>query len=273
MRTKWLNLILYLTNQIYSRKKQLLKQTGLMAVVSVFALILSEIILAIVSVPLYVGVKTETTTAYLEDKGAYGRITFDYNLRRILTLTGLGIVLTILALKLILIIAVPPIYGPLPVYEISELQPIDITNRKLILDEISMHTSKISKSIPRPVLKSVDKLSSGSLIFHGTAQPLNDIVLLLSDQHASVYYGTSDSTGNWQIDHSQQSFKLADGNHSILVYSYDKKTGLRSETSDENFVKITSKWTDSLVRNVDVLMNWIIVLIVLLGAFLTFLTV
>lgn len=273
MKTQWLNLILSLTNQIYTKKKQLLKQTGFMAVVNVFALILSEIILAIVSVPLYVGLKPETTTAYLEDKGAYGKITFDYNLRRILTLTGLGIVLTILALKLILIIAVPPIYGPLPIYEVSELQPLDIANRELIINEISIHTSKISKSIPRPVLKSVDKLSNGSLVFHGTAQPLNDVVLLLSDRHASVYYGLADIDGNWQIDHSQQSFKLADGNHSILVYSYDKKAGLRSETSDENFVKITSKWTDSLVRNVDVLMNWIIVLIVLLGAFLTFLTV
>jgi hypothetical protein len=136
-----------------------------------------------------------------------------------------------------------------------------------------MHTSKISKSVPRPVLKNVDKLSNGNLIFHGTSQPLSDVALLLSDQHASVYYGVSDVNGNWQIDHSQQNFKLADGNHSILVYSYDKKSGLRSETSDESFIRITSKWTDSLVKNVDVLFNWLVVIIVLLGAFLTFLTV
>lgn len=273
MRTKWLNLILSLTNQIYMRKKQLLKQTGFMAVMHVFALIILEIILAIISFPLYVGVRPETTTAYLEDKGAYGKIIFDYNLRRILTLTGLGIVLTILALKLILIIAVPPIYGPLHIYEVSNLQPLDITNRELIINEISIHTSKISKSIPRPVLKSVDKLSNGNIVFYGTSQPLNDVVLLLSDRHASIFYGLADINGNWQIDNSQQSFKLAEGNHSILVYSYDKNSGLRSETSDERFIKITSKWTDSLVRNVDVIMNWLIVIIVLTGAFLTFLIV
>lgn len=273
MRNHWLNLVLSLTNRVYVRKQQLLKQRGFSAVLDVFILIFSEIFLAIVSLPLYLGVKPEITTAYLKDKGTYAQVTFDYNLRRILTLTGLGMVLTILALKLLLIIVVPPIYGPLHLYGVSDFQPLDITNRELIVNEISISTSKISKSIQRPVLDNVERSSNGNLLFNGTAKPGSDLVLLLSDLHASVYYGQADSNGKWQIEHSQQNFKLADGNHSILVYSYDKTSGLRSETSDERFVKITSTWMDILVRNVDVLVNWIIVLIVLLGVFLTFLTV
>ena len=239
MRRQWLNLVLFLTNRIYVRKQEIVKQPGFAASVNVFVLIILEMFLALISAPLYMGVKTETATAYLEDKGAYGKITFDYNLRRILTLTGLGVVLAIWALKLILIIAVPPIYGPLHVYNVSSLQPVDITNRELIMNEIAINTSKVSKTIQRPVLTGVDRLTNGNLMFNGTAKPLDNVVLLLSDQHASVYYGQADAKGNWQIEHSQQNFRLRDGNHSILVYSYDKKTGLRSETSDERLIKIT----------------------------------
>jgi len=53
MKTKWLNFVLLLTNRIYARKQNILTLTGIQTVGGILVLILLEIILAIVSLPIY----------------------------------------------------------------------------------------------------------------------------------------------------------------------------------------------------------------------------
>jgi len=273
MKNKWLNLVLLLTNHIYKKKQLIIGQAGLGVVYNIFLLILLEIILGIVSLPLYIGLKPKGVTAYLSEKGAYAKVSFDYNLRRVLTLTGVGIFALIWALKLILIIALPSVYGPMQLYSVSNFTPADILANDLIASEIGIQTARVIDTMPKPELTGINKLKGGNYDFFGKGQPGSLVVLLLSDQQTAVYSADVDNSGHWQISHSQTGFRLSEGNHSVIVFSYDKKLGTRSQTAPQQFFKVTTTWWDSLVKNVDALANWSVVIILLLGVFLTFLTI
>ncbi|MFA6551288.1 MAG: hypothetical protein WCV41_02035, partial [Patescibacteria group bacterium] len=72
-----------MTNRIYSRKQAIIGQAGLGVIYNIFLLIVSEIFLAVVSLPLYLSLKSKGVTAYLSEKGTYAKVSFDYNLRRV----------------------------------------------------------------------------------------------------------------------------------------------------------------------------------------------
>lgn len=275
MRYAWLNIVLFLTNRIYLRKKELVSREGLSAAKSVLVLIGLEILLAFVSFPLYVGLQPQGVTAFLSEKSTYSKVTFDYNLRRILTITSAGIILCIWLLKLVLILFVPVAYGPLKLYTVSEIRPSEIseTSREFITTEVGVQSAKVLKTIPVPKLEGVKKMKGGDLLFFGTGQPNSTVVLMVSDQQAVMYSGTADKDGKWEIMHLQKDFKLRDGNHLVLVYSYDKEAGTRSEISPEQYIKVKTTLFDLLVKKVDVIANWSVVIIILLGIFLTFLTI
>lgn len=273
MKAKWLNLILSLTNRIYTRKKGLVGSAGLKGAGGVFVLIFLELFLAFISLPLYLGLKPSSVTAYLEEKGGYGKINFDYSLRRILTLTGVGIFLLIWLVKLILIISLPRVYGPLPLYRMGPLEPVDMLNQQLASASTVFQTARLVNTMPRPELKEVRKVSGGNFVFSGIGQPGMEVVLLLSEKQSVIYSAIVDKNGNWQIEHLQSNIKLAEGNHSILVFNFDKKSGARSEVSDEKFFKVTHTLLDVITKNIDVLANWSLVVIIALGILLTFLTI
>lgn len=273
MKNKWLNLVLSLTNRIYNQKRPIVGKTGFGAVYSVFLLILLEIILGIVSLPLYITLRSNTVTAFFSEKGSFGDVTFNYNLRRILTLTGVGIVASIWAVKLLLALLLPTLYGPLPLYSVTDLTPVDILNRELIAADTRIQTARVVNTIPRPILERVEKVGGGDYIFYGKAQPNSSVVLLLSNGQTAIYTIDTDKDGNWEITQSQQSFKLSEGNHSIITFGYDKELGVRSEATPEQYFKVTTSWVDQLVKNVDVIANWSVVVIIVVGVFLTFLTI
>lgn len=273
MKNKWLNLVLLLTNRIYKRKQLITSGSGLVAIYNIILLVFSEIFLSFVSLPLYLGMKAEGVTAYLSEQGTYKKVSFDYNLRRVLTLTGAGIIAAIWAVKLILIVALPATYGPMKLYSVSNFSPADIMAKDLIANEIGVQTARTVNNIIRPELTEVKKLSGGNYDFIGKGQPNSMVVLLLSDRQTAVYSANVDKDGNWLINHLQNTFRLSEGNHSVIVFSYDQKLGVRSEAAPEQFFKVTTTWWDSLVKNVDILANWSVVIILLLGVFLTFLTI
>jgi hypothetical protein len=272
MRVAWLNLILSLTNDIYKRKQKLPAQTGTKIVVSVFVLVMMEIFLAIVSLPLYITMKTANVAAFFSEKGGYAKVAFDYNLRRIMTLTGVGIVAIVWALKLGLIIGVPSVFGPMQLYSVSNFHPADILSKNLIAQEIGTQTARIIETMPAPILVDVIKHAGGRYDFVGTAQSGVTVVLLLSGQQTAIYTTKADESGAWTINQTREDFQLSEGNHSLIVYSYDAKNGLRSPAAPEQFFKVTSTWLDVLAEKLDVFANWTVILIVLLGVFLTFLT-
>ena len=91
MKNQWLNLVLHLTNRIYNKKQLVIGQAGLVVIYNILLLIILEIVLGIISLPLYLSLQTKGVIAFLSEKGTYAKVSFDYNLRRILTLTGVGI--------------------------------------------------------------------------------------------------------------------------------------------------------------------------------------
>jgi hypothetical protein len=273
MKKKWLNLVLLLTNRIYSRKKQVIDLSGLSVFVNIFVLIFLEIALGILSMPLYLGMKSGGVTAFFSEKGVYKKISFDYSLRRVLTLTGVGIIALIWVAKLVLIVALPATYGPLQLYTVSNFSKADLLTKNIISSEIGIQTARVMDSMSRPEITMVKKQKGGDYSFYGKGNPNTMVVLLLSDQQTAVYSTTADKNGNWQIDHSQSGFQLKPGNHSLVVFNYDQKLGVRSGSAPEQFFKVTSTIWDSISKNVDVLANWSALIILILGVVLTLLTI
>lgn len=272
MRHQWLNILLDLSNTIYRRKQDILVRHGFRAVADVFMLILVELALALVSLPLYLGLKPSTTAAYLRSRGVYGDITGDYKLRKIITLTGVGVVLLIWIIKLCVIIFVPRVYGPLPLYNVSGSTPVGTESAVSVIPDRSIQQAKVDLGMPLPVITHIAQTNGRDFRFSGTAQPSSTIVLLLADQQVVSYYGEANEKGEWQIDHLQEKFNLSDGNHAVSVLSYNPKTLLRSHFSDQQFFKVTSTWIDILIRNIDTIANWGIILILAFGILLTILT-
>jgi len=271
MKARWLNLILLLTNRIYSRKQLIAGQNGLAAAANIFILIILEIVLGAVSLPLYIALSSDTVTAHLTAEGAYAKVVFDYNLRRILTLYGVGIVFAIWSVKLILILAVPAVYGPLQLYAVSDFRPADFLTIDLAA-ETGIQTARVISSLPPPKLVQVKKAGGGDYVFFGSGQPGSTIVLLLTDGQTAIYTATIQADGSWAVSHLRSDFKLSDGNHSIIVFSYDQKLGIRSEAAAAQYFKVSSSWLDVLAKNADSAANWSVAAIILLGIFLTFLT-
>lgn len=273
MKNKWLNLVLTLTNRVYSRKQLIIEQVGLKAITNIVILVVQEMALSLISLPLYLTLRPEKVVAYFSEKGSYDKVDFDYNLRRILTVSGVGIIAFIWALKLLLILVFPTLYGPLQLYKVSNLQPVSSLNENLVSTETGIQTARVVESMPKPELASVQKVKGGNYTFAGSGLPNSSIVLLLSDLTTAVYTAEIDKNGDWQVNHEQKSFKLRDGNHSVIVYGYDSKLGVRSNTAPEQYFKVTSSWADYLVKNVDSLANWSVIIILFVGVFLIFLTI
>lgn len=273
MKNRWLNLVLFLTNRVYNIKQQVIGRAGIGAIFKIFNLIILEIVLGFVSLPLYIGLKSGGVTAFFSEKGTYEKVSFDYNLRRVLTLTGAGIFAAIWATKLALILFLPSVYGPMQLYSISNFEAADIAGQNLAAQEIGIQTARVLESMPRPEIAGVKKSRGGDYTFFGKAKKDSMVVLLLSDQQTAVYSAEVGNDGEWEISHSQKDFRLREGNHSVIVFGYDKNLDVRSQAAPEQFFKVTTTWLDSLVKNVDVLANWSIVIILLLGVFLTLLTI
>lgn len=273
MKNQWLNIVLRLTNNIYGRKQAVISQSGLKAVASIISLIAMEIFLSLISLPLYLALSPKKVTAYFAEKGSYAKVNFDYSLRRILTITGVGIVALIWAFKLALIILFPAVHGPLQLYSVSGLQPADVLNNNLITAETGIQTARIVSSAPKPSLTEVRKVKGGDYSFFGQGQPYSTVVLLLTDISTAVYTAEVGKDGLWRVDHSQANFKLSEGNHSVVIFGYDPKLGTRSEMAPEQFFKVASSWLERLAKNIDSFANWSVIIIILVGAFIIFLTI
>lgn len=261
-----------LTNRIYTKKQFVLTRVGWRVGQEVVSLVLLEIILAIVSLPLYIGVRPVSLSAYFKDTEKFAPITANYNLRRILTLTGVGVILIIWGIKLLLIIALPRAYGPLQLYDIVNLRQTDVLQSELVATEIGLQTAKILPKMSVPTLTKAVKGSGGDYTFFGLAAPQYTVAMLLSGAQTAVYSAVPNEDGSWVIKHQQSNFHLADGNHSIIIFSYDPKTGARSPAAPEQFLKVTATIWDSIVKGVDSIANWSLVIILLMGVLLTVLT-
>jgi len=165
------------------------------------------------------------------------------------------------------------VYGPLSLFSVTDFRPADILSDEVVNLETQIQSARIVKTLPVPKLQEVSKEKGNEYTFSGTGQPNSMVVLLLSGDQTAVYTGDIDKNGNWKVSHSQEGFKMSEGNHSLVVYGYDQNLKVRTDAASEQYFKVTTTWWDKLVQNVDVAANWSMVIIILLGVFLTFLTI
>ncbi len=273
MKEKWLKFVLNLTNKIFTKKKEIINKEGVGVIASVISLFFYELFLAIVSFPLYLGVKPKKVVAFFKEKGAYDQVSYDYSLRRILTLTSASIIFLIWMIKLAVILFTPSVTGPLNLYAISDLEPADILETDLIITETQIQTARVVDIMNKPKLETVEKTRRGGYIFSGTGQPLTTIVLFLSDKHTAIYTDEIDKDGNWQVEYTREDFSLSEGNHAIVAFCYDAESSSRSPLSEQQYFKATNTLADKLFQSIDVFLNFTLIIIIALGILLIVLTI
>lgn len=123
-----------------------------------------------------------------------------------------------------------------------------------------------------PKIESAEKDGNGDYIFYGSGEPNDEVVLFLSDYQTEILTTEVGADRKWSVKHVQKDFRLKEGNHSASVFSYNKNTGSRSKISETKYFKVTVSVADKIVQNIDILLNFSIVLIILLGVLLTVLT-
>ena len=273
MKAKWLKFVLGLTNRIYKIKQSIIKKEGLAVVSGVVSLFFYELFLALVSLPLYLGIKPEKVTAFFQEKGTYEKVSYDYSLRRILTLTGVGILFLIWLIKLVVIVFTPNVVGPMKLYNIVNLAPATLTENDLLAAENQIQTATVFDVIKAPKITAIEKIKNGGYAFVGTGQALTSVVLFLSDKQTAVYTEVIDDKGNWRVEYAKKDFKLSEGNHGVVAFCYDEKTEGRSRLSGQQYFKVTSTWLERLVNSMDVFLNLTLVIVLFLGIFLIILTI
>ena len=265
-------MVLFLTNLIYQRKELILAGTGVMTIVNILYLIILEMVLAIVSLPLYLTIKSETVAAFFSSKNAYGAINFDYRLRRILTLTGVSFVAIVWLVKLGITLFLPSLVGPLPLYSVRNYSPTSTLPATVISEEVGFETAVVDEALVRPALTEVRKAGGGDYIFRGSGQPNSTVVLLLSNDLSTVYLGDVDASGSWEIRHLNSNFALSQGNHSVIVFQYDKVAGTRSAAGQSWYFKVSLSFVDYVLQNLDAILNYAVIAVIIFGVFLTVLT-
>lgn len=150
MKARWLNLILRLTNKIYQKKQTTIETQEFKSIGNLLLIIFLEVLLAVISLPLYLVTSSEKSSAYLTAKGGYKKIAVDYKLRKVLTLTGVGIILIVWIIKLFIIILTPTIVGPLNSYEITDVEPVTIEVQEAALLDTDIQTAKVVPGLVVP---------------------------------------------------------------------------------------------------------------------------
>lgn len=270
MHTRWLNAILRLTNLVYLRQQRVLARTGIRTVWDTFVLAVLEVALAVVSLPLYLMLRSARATALLAERG-YAEITTHYRVRRVLTLTGVGVVLGIWILKLA--IATVAVVGPVEPYAISDLRPADLGTELALLHTAEAETARVDPTLAVPRIIGVTHERNGSVAFTGTGTPGLTIVLLVSSTSAFVFSDTVRGDGTWRIADPREGIILEPGTHEFAAYQYDPDARVRSAFSPSQYVRITRGWQERMLANIDRITNVAIITIVLIGVFLTILTI
>lgn len=273
MKAAWLKFILSLTNRIYRQKRALIEEEGLGIIKNAIILLFLEFALDFVSLPLYLGVRTDKVVAFFREKGTYEKVAYDYRLRRVFTLTGVGIIFLIWIFKLSVILLTPKIVGPMQLYKVINFSPQVLTEDTIEALETEIQTAPFLDTIKRPEIQGVEKLAKGSYAFYGKGQPSTTVVLFLQDRQTAIYTDTIDENGNWRIVYTKKDFRLNEGNHALSVFCYSAELGGRSRLSDQQYFKVTSSWADRFVENLDNILNIFLVIIISLGVFLMVLIV
>lgn len=273
MNLKWLNLVLSITNRIYEKKQQVLKGADFKVVGTVLKLVFLELWLAIVSLPLYFGTKTSGIVAFFKEKGSYDKVAADYKVRRVLTVSSVGVILIIWMIKFLFIVSTPAIYGPMQLYSVSELAPLTVDNYQLMMQDTGMQTAKVSGDLLAPKITNVERSSGDRYVISGEGKPGETVALFMVDQRTLLYSDIVKPDGSWMLEHMQKDFRLKDGIHPIFACHYNKTLGVRSVFSPENYFRIKTSFLERMSNNVDSIANWSVGILIALGVFLTFLTI
>ncbi|MFC1612250.1 hypothetical protein ACFL29_00145 [Patescibacteria group bacterium] len=249
-----------------------IRERGIKGIKHTFVLMLLEFALAIISLPLYLGMSPSKTTVFLEDKGGYEKIAVDYSLRRVLTLTGVGIILIFWIIKLVFFMLMPIFYGPQELYTITQKELLGATE-EIIVEETGVHTAKISEDLPVPKIGEIFKSGINKYVFSGTGEAGESVILFLTDQQTVMYSDKVENDKTWKIEHLQSEFKLTEGQHSIFVFHYNKDDNTRSRTSLEKVFEVRMSFLEKAFQRIDDIANWGIIFIIIAGVFIMILTI
>ena len=272
MKGSWLQLILYISHSIFLKKAAILKTAGVKVVRPIIQLVLLEIALAVVSVPIYLRVRSHVVHSYFSKVGAQESDFHDYTLRRVLTLSGLGLVALLWLIKLIFVIIAPTVFNAGEPFTVSNIRMEHVAPAIKENVSFALESAKRDESLTVPLVQSVRTTGRGRYLFSGVGTPGLTVVAYISGTESIVYSSVIKSDGTWSIEHDGGGFLLKKGTYSIVVSAYDESTSEKSYASVPYYFKVTPSWLDLFLSSVDTYANWVAACVVVVGIVVVIIT-
>ena len=266
MRGYWTNLILHTSASIYKRKSDVLVSRAPKSILDVFAVIFLELFLVLISFPLYLVSKGESTGSKAQ-----------YKMRRIFTMSFLIVILAVWLAKLILMVGLPIYFDSRQFLITTENKGNDqAIKQSYILPEV--YNTKLDTSISVPTVENISTMSNAGLLVSGRGEADLKIVVNIGkkqedtapeDNNIKMYIVSTDKTGNWRLETDVKSFNLQPGQYWLQAMAYDDVNGKKSEVSPAKYFEITQNLYDKIISKADMYLNYFMIAFIALGIFST----
>jgi len=256
MRKNWTNLILTVTAYLYKRKKALVTSHSIASMFNLLIIIIIELLLAIISLPLYLTSK-ETISG---DQRAY-------KIRRIVSLSSLIIILTVWSFKLIFIVGLPMFFDTKQGFFVSQVDEVEevAKTEESLADFYRLEKSEV---LTPPEITNFFITTNGSLQARGTSEPASKIALLIyrpdfKNEMGVLYLGEANNTGEWQLGINDK-WKKAPGQYSAKAMIYDESIG-SSNFSPTVAFDIKQSLQSIIISKIDTFLNYFVIIFLVLG--------
>lgn len=256
MRKLWVSLILALTAFLYKRKKTLLVSHSFISIFHLLIIISTELLLAIVSLPLYLTSKEKVSGNHKT-----------YQLRRLISLSALLVILFIWLFKLVFIVGLPYFFNVKQTFYITEKK---VTEQRDDLGQLlKIFNLKENVSLQTPQIQKLALDNYGALRVNGTAEPSSFVVLFISTPDSPeglsvVFLTESNENGDWLIQANNLRWEPVPGSYEIRALVY-RENEAASNFSSANLIEIKPKIQDLIITKIDFYLNYLVILFLALG--------
>lgn len=268
LRQKWTNLIHRLSARAASVKHELLTAHAFHSFILVLYLIALELLLAAVSLPLYLLVRN------IDKADAGGKRQFA--VRRVITLSVLVSILIAWSLKLAFIVFTPGLTDVSRLFSVSPLR--ERSAAEFLLPQSI--TAPVDERLPAPAIERIDQTRWGRLNVSGRSPPEATVSVFISEASQSVtpesvkvYTVQADADGRWIMTNDRRIYAFPSGDYLASASYYDERSDVKSGLSAPLSFQVRENWPELLAKRLDITVNIISMAFVSVGIFLTLLII
>jgi hypothetical protein len=273
MKTGWVNLIIKLTSVVQVSKTKLLATHAFNSIFLVILIIFCELLLAIISFPLYLVESTNDQTK---------TNTKEYKTRRAITLSVVAGIIGIWLIKLALILGGMVFLKDSSEISISETitpSQVEITQEQIL----NAQQASLNKALAKPTLSNLTYSRETGIQFSGKATKNQQILLYLhainteaqqrNNPTLTIIATETNDEGNFSVIPDSTQFRFQPGKYQIEAVALDTVTKTFSEPSASYSFMIENNLFEStrFLSMLDSILNVSIFIFILIGIILTLL--